>query len=99
MAVKFSSYRFRATNAIKINKIKAPPTLACQNVQIPGIVAFYALPGCRLVLRAGSYSFVFRVLIPNGRYSGQKLKRLVKMKTPAKISKRIAIVPEIMLAK
>jgi hypothetical protein len=39
------------------------------------------------------------VLIPKGRYKGQKLKRLVRMKIPAKINSIIAIVPEITCVK
>jgi hypothetical protein len=39
------------------------------------------------------------VLIPNGRYKGQKLKKLVRMKIPAKINKIIASVPEITCVK
>ena len=39
------------------------------------------------------------MLIPKGRYNGQKLNKLVRIKTPAKISKMIAIVPEITCVK
>jgi hypothetical protein len=35
------------------------------------------------------------VLIPKGRYRGQKLNKPVRMKIPAEISKIIAMVPEI----
>jgi hypothetical protein len=41
------------------------------------------------------YYFLPRVLIPKGKYNGQKLKRLVSTKTPAKIKRIIASVPEI----
>jgi hypothetical protein len=36
---------------------------------------------------------------PNGKYSGQKLIKLVRMKTPERIKRIIATVPEIMFAK
>jgi hypothetical protein len=39
------------------------------------------------------------VLIPNGRYKGQKLKKLVKMKIPAMTSSIIASIPEITCVK
>ena len=39
------------------------------------------------------------MLIPKGRYNGQKLNKLVRINTPAKISKMIAIVPEITCVK
>jgi hypothetical protein len=39
------------------------------------------------------------VLIPNGRYKGQKLKKLVRIKIPAKISNIIASIPEIIFVK
>ena len=41
----------------------------------------------------------FRVEIPNGKYSGQKLIKLVRMKTPARTKRIIAVVPEIKLPK
>jgi hypothetical protein len=39
------------------------------------------------------------VEIPNGKYSGQKLMKLVRIKTPARIKRIIATVPEMMFAK
>jgi len=39
------------------------------------------------------------VLIPKGRYNGQKLNKLVRINTPAKISKMTAMVPEITCVK
>jgi hypothetical protein len=39
------------------------------------------------------------VLIPKGRYKGQKLKKLVRMKIPAKINSIMASVPEITCVK
>jgi len=41
----------------------------------------------------------FLVDIPNGRYKGQKLIKLVKIKIPANTNKTIAKVPEIRFAK
>lgn len=47
-----------------------------------------------------NYSFLDKfVLIPNGRYSGQKLTILVKTNTPAKISSMIPKDPEIVPVK
>ena len=43
--------------------------------------------------------FLLRVLIPKGRYKGQKLKKLVRIKIPAKISNIIASIPEIIFVK
>ena len=39
------------------------------------------------------------MLNPKGKYKGQKLNKLVRIKTPAKISKIIAMVPEITCVK
>jgi hypothetical protein len=39
------------------------------------------------------------VLIPKGRYKGQKLKKLVTIKIPAKINSIIASIPEITCVK
>jgi hypothetical protein len=39
------------------------------------------------------------VLIPKERYNGQKLKKLVRIKIPAKINRIIASVPEITCVK
>jgi hypothetical protein len=37
--------------------------------------------------------------MPNGKYSGQKLIKLVRVKTPARTKRIMAKVPEIMFAK
>jgi len=42
---------------------------------------------------------LLNVLSPNGRYSGQKLIKLVAMKIPASASSTMATVPEMMLVK
>jgi len=39
------------------------------------------------------------VLIPKGRYNGQKLNKLVRINIPAKINNMIAMVPEITCVK
>jgi hypothetical protein len=41
------------------------------------------------------YFSFFRVEIPKGMYSGQKLIRLVRIKTPARTKSTMATVPEI----
>ena len=39
-------------------------------------------------------SFLGRVEIPNGRYSGQKLMNEVRMKIPDRTRRMVAVVPE-----
>ena len=45
------------------------------------------------------YFFPFRVEIPKGKYKGHKLTKLVTIKIPARIKRKIAIVPEITFPK
>jgi hypothetical protein len=52
----------------------------------------------KLALRQKNYSF-FAVFIPKGRYNGQKLIKLVRMNTPAKISSTMPSTPVITLVK
>jgi hypothetical protein len=44
------------------------------------------------------YCPLFRVEIPNGKYKGQKLIKLVRMKIPARTNRIMAKVPEMMFA-
>jgi hypothetical protein len=51
-----------------------------------------------MLLKIDNY-FLSLVDIPNGKYKGQKLIRLVKMNIPAKANKTIATVPEMISIK
>jgi hypothetical protein len=55
------------------------------------------IPGANglLYFPEGYYIFFLSVLMPNGQYKGQKLIRLVRIRTTDKLSNKTAHIPEI----